>query len=105
MTLLDKILSKSEDISQKHKFGYYSIYTTGSYVDLFMCVPIDSSKYVSKGVEKLCDKLNVETPKCLSWENIKENSHVKSKAKEAEAEAEAQKQTEEYKEEKLIMSL
>ena len=37
MTLLDKILSKSEDISQKHKFGYYSIYTTGSYVDLFMC--------------------------------------------------------------------
>jgi len=74
MTLLDKILSKSEDISQKHKFGYYSIYTTGSYVDLFMCVPIDSSKYVSKGVEKLCDKLNVETPEFFSWENIKENS-------------------------------
>lgn len=74
MTLLDKILSKSVDISQKNKFGYYTTYTLGSYVDLFMCIPIDSAKYTSKGVEKLCDKLNVETPKCLSWENIKENS-------------------------------
>ena len=74
MTLLDKILGKSVDISQKNKFGYYTTYTLGSYVDLFMCVPIDSAKYTSKGVEKLCDKLNVETPKCLTWKNIKENS-------------------------------
>ncbi len=74
MTLLDKILSKSTDISEKHKFGYYSVYTLGSYVDLFICVPIDSAKYTSKGIEKLCDKLNIETPKCIKWENIKENS-------------------------------
>ena len=74
MTLLDKILDSSTELSKKHKTAYYSAYTFGSYADLVMCIPIDSTKYVSKGIEKICDKLNVETPKCLSWENIKENS-------------------------------
>ena len=55
------------------KIAYDCKYTAGSYADGLMSLPIGATKYLCKGVEKLCKE---KTPDIFNWNKIQEKSPV-----------------------------